>query len=70
MVVSVHKEETEEETDTRREVQEATMTPLTNWSIQSSEQTPSIWPEFDSFGKYHSDWDEGLIVIVERLLIL
>ena len=68
MTMSVH----EDKVDTRREVKEATIIPITKKPMQRSKQSPADWPEFGEYArrKYPDELDEGLIVLVERLIAL
>lgn len=68
MTISVQ----EDKVDTRSEVREATTTPLTEQPMQRSKQSPADWPEFGEYArrKYSDELDEGLIVLLERLIAL
>ena len=66
MIIPVH----EDKVDTRSEVREATTTPLTKKPMQRSKQSPADWPEFGEYArrKYSDELDEGLIILLERLI--
>jgi hypothetical protein len=59
-----------EKSNTRREIKEASATPLAKRSMKSGKKPPADWPEFGEYArlKYPDELDEGLVVQIERLI--